>query len=97
MSHGEGDFAEFAGVLGVIAGIVSLVVLGYVEVYTVPTLIEQIVFRGDPSAGLPLGFLVIFAAFALIPADIVAAVLIGRYVYKRLKDPGQSNNDDGAV
>ncbi len=59
----QGDFAEFAGILGIIAGVVSLVVLGYVEVYTVPALIEQVVFHGDPSAGFPLGFLVIGAAF----------------------------------
>ena len=26
----QGDFAEFAGILGIIAGVVSLVVLGYV-------------------------------------------------------------------
>jgi hypothetical protein len=52
----QGDFAEFAGVLGILA---SLVALGYVEVYTVPVLIEQVIFNGDPSAGFPLGFFVI--------------------------------------
>jgi hypothetical protein len=83
----QGDFAEFAGMLGIMAGIVSLVVLGYVEVYTVPVLIEQVVFHGDPSAGFGLGFLVVGAGFILIPVDIWAAAMIGRYVYKRLKEP----------
>jgi len=83
----QGDFAEFAGMLGIIAGVVSFVVLGYAEVYTVPALIEQVVFHGDPSAGFPLGFLVVGAAFILIPANILGAAAIGRYVYKRLKQP----------
>jgi hypothetical protein len=83
----QGDFAEFAGILGTLTGLVSVVVLGYVEVYTVPALIEQVVFHGDPSAGFPLGFLVVGAAFILIPVDICAAAAIGRYVYKRLKEP----------
>jgi hypothetical protein len=83
----QGDFAEFAGFLGILAGLVSFVVLGYVEVYTVPGLIEQIVFRGDPSAGFPLGFLVIGAAFILIPANIWGAAVIGLWVYKKLKEP----------
>jgi hypothetical protein len=83
----QGDFAEFAGMLGVLAGVVSFVLLGYIEWYTVPVLIEQVIFRGDPSAGFPLGFLVIGAAFVLIPADVLGAVVIGRYAYKRLKEP----------
>jgi hypothetical protein len=83
----QADFAEFAGILGTLAGLVSFVVLGYVEVYTVPALIEQVVFHGDPSAGFGLGFLVVGAVFILIPANILGAAVIGRYVYKRLKEP----------
>ncbi len=83
----QGDFAEFAGVLGILAGLISFVVLGYVEVYTVPGLIEQVVFHGDPSAGFPLGFLVIGAAVILLPANVLGAAAIGRFVYKKLKEP----------
>ena len=83
----QGDFAEFAGVLGILAGLISFVALGSIEVYTVPSLIEQVVFHGDPSAGFALGFLVIGAAFILIPVNIWGAAVIGRYVYRRLKEP----------
>ncbi len=68
--------------VGIIAGLASFVVLGYVEVHTVPALIEQLVFHGDPSAGFPLGFLVVGVALFLIPMDIGAATLIGYWVYK---------------
>jgi hypothetical protein len=71
--------------VGIIGGLVSFVVLGYVEVRTVPALIEQLVFHGDPSAGFPLGFLVVGAAVILIPVDIGAATLIGYWVYKVLR------------
>ena len=83
----QGDFAELARMLAIMAGIISFVVLGCIEVYTVPSLIEQVVFHGDPSAGFGLGFLVVGAGFILIPVDIFAAAMIGRYVYKRLKEP----------
>src|SRR5271168_1507524 len=45
--------------VGFIAGIVSFVALGYVEAHTIPALIEEVVFHGDPSAGFPLGFFVV--------------------------------------
>jgi hypothetical protein len=83
----QGDFVEFAGMLGILAGLISFVVLCYIEVRTVPGLIEQAVFHGDPSAGFPLGFLVIGAGFVLIPANILGAAVIGRFVYKKLKAP----------
>jgi hypothetical protein len=34
-----------------------------------------------------LGFLVIGAAFILVPVDIWGAAAIGRYIYKKLKEP----------
>ena len=75
--------------IGAIAGFVSLVVLGYVEVHTVPGLIEELVFHGDPSAGFGLGFLVVAVALMLIPVDIGAATLIGFWVYSALRRRAQ--------
>lgn len=75
--------------IGIFAGLVSLVLLGYLEVYTVPALIEQLVFHGDPSAGFGLGFLVVGAAVILIPVDIGAATLIGYSVYRALRRSAQ--------
>ena len=71
--------------LGVVAGLVSVVVLGYVEVCTVPGLIEQLVFQADSSAGFGLGFLVVAVALMLIPVDIGVATLIGFWVYIALR------------
>jgi hypothetical protein len=78
-----------ASLVSLAVGLVSLVVLGYVEVHTVPGLIEQLVFGADPSAGLGLGFLVVAAAMFLIPADIGAATLIGFWVYIALRRRAQ--------
>ena len=75
---------RFGAAAGIITGIISFFVLGDVEVHTVPALIEQIVFHGDPSAGFPLGFFVVGAALILIPVNIGAATLIGYRVYKAL-------------
>ena len=75
--------------VGIIAGLVSFVVLSYLEVRTVPALIEQLVFHGDPSAGFGLGFLVVGSAAILIPADIGAATLVGYRVYKALRRRAQ--------
>jgi hypothetical protein len=83
----QAGFDAFVGVLGVTAGVVSFVVLGYVEICTVPALIVRVASPGDPGAGFGLVFLVVGAAFVLIPVDILGAVVIGRYVYKRLKEP----------
>ena len=74
-----------AGLVSLIAALVSLVVLGYVEMHTVPGLIEQLIFHGDPSAGFGLGFLVVAAALILIPVDIGAAALVGFWVYIALR------------
>ena len=50
------------GLVSLFAGFASLLLLADVEAHTVPGLIEQFVFGGDPSAGLGLGFLVVAAA-----------------------------------
>ena len=71
--------------VGIVAGLVSLVVLAYVEVRTVPGLIEQLVFHGDPSAGLGLGFLVVASPLILVPVDIGAAMLVSFFVYGALR------------
>jgi hypothetical protein len=71
------------------AGFVSLYILAYVEVHTVPGLIEQFVFGGDPSAELGLGFLVVAAGMMLILVDIGAAILIGFGVYIALRRRAQ--------
>jgi len=83
----QGGFAAFAGMLGLTAGVVSFVVLGYVEVCTVPALIVRVAPHSDPGAGFGLVFLVVGSAFILIPANVLGAVAIGRYVYKRFKEP----------
>jgi hypothetical protein len=83
----QGDFAEFAGVLGIIAGALSFIVLGYVEWHSVPALIVRVAYHGDPSAGFGLVFLVVGAAVILIPANVFGAAAIGRYLYKRFKEP----------
>jgi hypothetical protein len=77
------------GLVALIASLVSLYLLAYVEVRTVPGLIEQLIFGGDPSAGLGVGFLVIVAAMTLIPVDIGAATLIGFGVYMALRRRAQ--------
>jgi hypothetical protein len=71
---------------GVIVGIVSVVVLGYIEVRTVPELLLQVIFHGDESAGFPLGFLVIGAGMVLLPLDVIAAIWIARWTAKKLRD-----------
>jgi hypothetical protein len=71
--------------VGFIAGIVSFVALGYVEAHTIPALIEEVVFHGDPSAGFPLGFFVVGAAVILIPLNAAAATGIGYWLYKALR------------
>jgi hypothetical protein len=81
----QGDGAA----VGIIAGLVAFLVLGYGEVHIVPALIEQRVFHGDPSAGFPLGFLVVGAAIILLPMNIVASMLIGFLVYKVLRRRSQ--------
>jgi hypothetical protein len=84
----QGAFAKLiAGLLGLLAALVSFAVLGFVEVYTVPTLIEQVLFHGDPSAGFGLGFLVVGAAYILLPLNILVAAAIGLVMYKKLKKP----------
>lgn len=77
---------------GIIAGLVSFIVFGYVEVHTVPGLIEQLIFHGDPSAGLPLGFWVIGAAVLLIPVNVAVAALIGNWVYRTMASSGQKRH-----
>jgi hypothetical protein len=77
------------GLVSLFASLASLFLLADVEAHTVPGLIEQVVFGGDPSAGLGVGFLVVAAGMFLIPVDIGAAMLIGFLVYMGLRRRAQ--------
>jgi hypothetical protein len=63
--------------VGIIVGLVSFVVLGCLEV-----LLMKLFFGGDPSNGFGFSFVLLGAGMLLIPANIVAATLIGKGVYK---------------
>jgi hypothetical protein len=63
--------------VGIIAGLVSFVVLGCLEV-----LLVKLFFGGDPSNGFGFSFVLLGSGMVLIPANIVAATLIGKRVYK---------------
>jgi hypothetical protein len=66
-----------AATVGIIAGLVSFVVLGCLEV-----LLIKLLFGSDPSNGFGFPFVLLGAGMILIPANIVAATLIGKRVYK---------------
>jgi hypothetical protein len=66
-----------AGAVGIIAGLVSFVVLGFLEV-----LLVELLFGGDPSNGFGFPFVLLGGGMILIPANIVAATLVGKRVYK---------------
>jgi len=66
-----------AATVGVIAGLVSFVVLGCLEV-----LLMELVFGSDPSNGFGFPFVLLGAGMILIPANMVAATLIGKRAYK---------------
>jgi O-antigen/teichoic acid export membrane protein len=66
-----------AATVGIIAGLVSFVVLGCLGV-----LLMELLFGSDPSNGFGLPFIVLGAGMILIPANMVAATLIGKRVYK---------------
>jgi O-antigen/teichoic acid export membrane protein len=70
-SHGN------AATVGIIAGLVSFVVLGFLEV-----LLMELLFGGDPSNGFGFPFVLLGGGMILIPANIVAAILIGKRVHK---------------
>jgi O-antigen/teichoic acid export membrane protein len=63
--------------VGIIAGLVSFVVLGFLEVPLIGVL-----FGGEPSNGFGFPFVLLGAGMILIPANMVAATLIGKRVYK---------------
>jgi O-antigen/teichoic acid export membrane protein len=70
--------------VGIIAGLVSFVVLGCLEV-----LLIKLLFGGDPSNGFGFPFILIGAGMILIPANIVAATLIGKRVSEEQRRKAQ--------
>jgi F0F1-type ATP synthase assembly protein I len=66
-----------AAAVGIIAGLVSFVVLGCLE-----GLLMEVLFGSDPSNGFGFMFVLLGAGMILIPANIVAATLIGKRVYR---------------
>ena len=66
-----------ATAVGIIAGLVSFAVLGCLEM-----LLVVLLLGGDPSNGFGFPFVLPGAGMILIPANIVAAMLIGKRVYK---------------
>ncbi len=58
--------------VGIIAGLVSFVLLGCLEV-----LLAAVLFGSDPSNGFGVPFILLGGGMILIPANLVAAVLIG--------------------
>lgn len=72
----------FSAAVGIVAGLVSLIVLGYVEVHAA---MRWIVVQGDLSAGFWLGLFLLYAPLTLIPVDVGVAMLIGFFVYGALR------------
>jgi uncharacterized membrane protein len=68
---------------GTVVGLVSLIVLGYVELHT----ITRFVVHGDLTAGLWFALFMLQAPTLIIPADIGVAMLIGIGVYMVLRRP----------
>lgn len=73
-----------AGLVGFLAAILFFFVLCYLEIQTVPSILLHILFKDDPSAGLPLGLFVIGAGFVLLPVNFGAALYLGVVAYKSL-------------
>jgi hypothetical protein len=67
-----------AATVGIIAGLGSFVVLGCLEV-----LLLELLFGSDPSNGFGFPFVLLGAGMILIPANMVAAIVIGKRVYKK--------------
>jgi hypothetical protein len=61
--------------VGIIVGLVSFVILGGFEL-----LLIELLFGGDSSNGFGFPFILLGAGMILIPANIVAAALIGKRV-----------------
>jgi hypothetical protein len=66
-----------ATAVGIVACLVSFAVLCCIEV-----LLSELLFGGGPTDGFGLPFVLLGAGIILIPANIVAATLIGKRVYK---------------